>query len=570
LTTTASIVIPTRARPRYLEVALGSIAPQAAHAGVEVLVVDDAGPAPERQAVAERFGARYVPHPRPLGLNHARNTGVAACDRELVIFIDDDVEVAPGWLDALLRAADEHADVAVFTGPVHARLEGRAPRSCGREGPPVTSLDLGSKDTDAEFAWGANMTIRRQALERIGPFDVTLQNGGDEQDWQERLRAQGGGRVLYVAAAALDHRRDGADARMRALARSAFVRGRAARRFDARRAQAPSIGPEMRTLAGCVGHVLLRRCPAGMTMVAHSTGRLTETLRERALPKRALPVTSAGAGAPADRRQPTDDFLSGESGTVGGVDGIRRRLADSLQDASAVLSGRRRKLRRAARSFPERRSVLVLGPVLPEREATAAAADHELRRSRHDVQLHHVEPAGRGKFEVLNSLYAQHAHAAPDWLLTLDDDVVLPRGFLDCFLFLAESFALDLAQPAQRLASHAAWSVTRRRARSVVRETRLVEIGPVTAFSRATLPILLPFPALRMGWGLDAHWAAVAREHQWRCGVVDGVPVRHDASPVAGTYSRAEAIAEARTFLAGRPYLPATELRRTLVTHRRW
>ena len=38
----ASVVIPTRARMPYLEVALASIAPQAGAVGAEVLVVDDA------------------------------------------------------------------------------------------------------------------------------------------------------------------------------------------------------------------------------------------------------------------------------------------------------------------------------------------------------------------------------------------------------------------------------------------------------------------------------------------------------------------------------------------------
>ena len=35
----------------------------------------------------------------------------------------------------------------------------------------------------------------------------------------------------------------------------------------------------------------------------------------------------------------------------------------------------------------------------------------------------------------------------------VDDDVVLPRGFLDRFLFLAERFGLQLAQPAHRACS---------------------------------------------------------------------------------------------------------------------
>ena len=152
----------------------------------------------------------------------------------------------------------------------------------------------------------------------------------------------------------------------------------------------------------------------------------------------------------------------------------------------------------------------------------------------------------------------------------IDDDVELSRRFLDRFLFLCERFSLQLAQPAHRLNSHAGWPQTRRHARSVVRETSFVEIGPVTAFARVTFPALLPFPELRMGWGLDAHWAAVAREHGWRCGVIDAVSIRHRAAAAAETYSREAALAEARAFLAEHPYVSATEAQRTLTTHRRW
>jgi hypothetical protein len=73
-----------------------------------------------------------------------------------------------------------------------------------------------------------------------------------------------------------------------------------------------------------------------------------------------------------------------------------------------------------------------------------------------------------------------------------------------------------------------------------------------------------------MGWGLDAHWAGVARERGWRCGVVDAVSIRHRAAPAAEAYSREAAITEARAFLAERPYVSAVEARRTLTTHRRW
>jgi hypothetical protein len=70
-----------------------------------------------------------------------------------------------------------------------------------------------------------------------------------------------------------------------------------------------------------------------------------------------------------------------------------------------------------------------------------------------------------------------------------------------------------------------------------------------------------------MGWGLDVHWAAVAQERGWPIGVVDATPILHTV-PAAATYPRAAAIAEARAFLAERPYVPRDAANRTLRTHR--
>jgi len=563
MTPPASIVIPTRSRPDYLEVALASIVPQADAVRAEVLVIDDAGPSATTRALVERLGARYEPHPGPLGLNVARNTGVTRSTGELVVFVDDDVRVRPGWLGALLDAAREHPEVDVFAGPIEPRLEGGGwdrIRSCGREDAPITSLDLGARDTDARYAWGANMTIRRSALARVGPFEVALEYGGDEQEWQSRLRAETpDARVLYVAAAALEHRRAGPDAQLRSLARAAYSRGRASRRFDSFRNEAPSRPRELLTLAGCLGHVLRRRCAAGLVMVAHSAGRLWESLREER------------GGAP---NEAVDDFLSGASGTVGGVDAIRRGIQDEAVNAWELASGRRLRLKLAARRDPPRRTVLVLGVERPEHRALMQAIRGELLRSRHEVELRTAPPGELGKFENLNRLLAGGVGGSSipghDWLLVVDDDVELPHGFLDRLLFLCERFSLDLAQPAHRLNSHAAWLLTRRHPGSVVRETPFVEIGPVTAFARSTFSTLLPFPSLRMGWGLDLHWAALARERAWRCGVIDALCIGHRVAPAADAYSREAAVAEARAFLAERPYLRANEAQHTLATHRRW
>jgi hypothetical protein len=157
-----------------------------------------------------------------------------------------------------------------------------------------------------------------------------------------------------------------------------------------------------------------------------------------------------------------------------------------------------------------------------------------------------------------------------DWLLVIDDDVALPAGFLDQFLFLAERFELSIAQPAHRAYSHAAWRVTRRRRASVVRETAFVEIGPVVAFHRRTFETLLPFPPLKAGWGLDAHWSALAAQKGWRIGIVDATAIEHALRPVAASYDASEAVAEAREFLAERPHITTAEAQKTRERHRVW
>src|SRR5215210_8055885 len=225
----ASILFPTRRRRPYLAVALASVAPQAAAHGAEIVVVEDDPADPETERLVSSHGGRYLALGAPEGINVARNTAIDAASADLLCLLDDDVEVWPRWLEAMLAAAAAQPDHEAFGGPIRPRLEGGRLHACGREPLPITSLDLGPADRDAEFAWGANLAVRRSALERIGPFDPGLGGAGDEEEWQRRLRAAGG-RVRYVAAAGVDHRRAGRDARIPSLARAAFQRGRASRR----------------------------------------------------------------------------------------------------------------------------------------------------------------------------------------------------------------------------------------------------------------------------------------------------------------------------------------------------
>jgi GT2 family glycosyltransferase len=539
----ASILIPTRGRRHYLAVTLASAAPQASEHGAEVVVVEDDARDPATERLALEHGARYLSHGETRGLNAARNTAIGAAAADLLCFLDDDVELWPGWLSALLAASAACPDHLVLGGPIRARLEGTNLRACGREPAPITTLDLGPVDRDAEFVWGANLALRRRALALVGGgFDETLDIYGDEEDLQRRLHAAGG-RVRYVAAAGVDHRRTGADARIAGLSRAAYRRGRHSRRYDERKGTVPSVPSELRTLAGCLAHIVRFRCGNGMVLTAQTGGRLREAL------------------LPGPRRTADPDFLSGESGTLNRRLRARAKMLDVAADARALPQ------RRAGASSPPRR-VLVISVARPEHAAISSRTLTELERSKHVVTVRMAEPApGTGKWANVNAALAAYPVEGHDWLLLVDDDVAIPRRFLDTFLAVCERHGFRLAQPAHAFESNAAWRVTRRRFGAVARRTRYVEIGPVTALHAETFSTLLPFPDLQMGWGLDNHWGAVAQEQGWPMGIVDLTPVRH-LRPVAGSYPREAAIAEAHAFLADRPYIRRAEALETLETYR--
>ena len=282
-------------------------------------------------------------------------------------------------------------------------------------------------------------------------------------------------------------------------------------------------------------------------------------------------------------RPDPDTFLAGDAGDV--TDpwrSTKRRLGEVAYEALDRLSGTRRRAARLARSATTQRDVLVIGVYRPG--SLLAEALPALLSERHRVRIalgstgpadeplreHTVaENLDGGKFENLNRLLEAAGPETSDWTIAIDDDVRVPRAFLDRFVGVCEAFELDLAQPAQTLRSHSAWKVTRRRPATLLRETRFVEIGPVTAFGRAAAAELLPFPELRYGWGLDLHWAALAAERGWRLGVVDALPVRHEFGVVAAAYAREDAVEEAARFLAERPYLPSERAGDVMAVHRR-
>ena len=127
-----SIVICTYERPALLARALASVGGLAGldPARLDVVVVDNSDTGSARAVVADAAGRvampiRYV-EAHPPNISVARNAGVAATDADIVAFLDDDQELAPGWLAAAADALAAWPDRHVFFGPIAPRFEAGA------------------------------------------------------------------------------------------------------------------------------------------------------------------------------------------------------------------------------------------------------------------------------------------------------------------------------------------------------------------------------------------------------------------------------------------------------------
>ncbi len=272
------------------------------------------------------------------------------------------------------------------------------------------------------------------------------------------------------------------------------------------------------------------------------------------------------------------DALPPDSGYRRRRDRLAGRVADAALTLRQLAMGVGREIDRAAGEMP-RRNILALG-VYGEAEPIAAAVSR-LRDTRHDlrISLGALSAAGSGleaitaatameggKFANLNRLAESAGPLAADWILLIDDDVALPKKFLDRLVCVAEVLGLELAQPALSRASHGAWQVNRRRP-AMAHRTNFVEIGPIVLLSRRAWKALTPFPEAGMGWGLCLHWAAVARREGWKVGVVDAVPIRNESRPPAAGYDRREAKRAAAELLASSEHISREEAELVLASH---
>ncbi len=177
-----SVVIPTHNRSAWLRLTLASVLNQR-DVDVEVIVVDD-GSTDDTAETVESFSDRRVRllrHERARGVATARNHGAAQARADWLGFTDDDDLWAPDKLARQLEAAAVGGNAWVYSGSVNIDPEQRV-LAAVRPPPPQEVVRLVTR-RNVIPGGGSNVIVRRDALERAGPFDTRLKNTEDWEMW---------------------------------------------------------------------------------------------------------------------------------------------------------------------------------------------------------------------------------------------------------------------------------------------------------------------------------------------------------------------------------------------------
>lgn len=175
-----SVVIPTRNRAQYLANLLDSLAGQdPVSFEWEVIVVDNASTDDTAGVTGQKsqtlpIPIRYVLETR-LGLHHGRHRGAREARGDYVGYLDDDMILAPTWVQGVQLVAQGKADAVV--GRILPKWEAASPDwllAMIQDGvySDLGLLDLGSivKPVDPFLVFGGNCFLPRRLVFDLGGF----------------------------------------------------------------------------------------------------------------------------------------------------------------------------------------------------------------------------------------------------------------------------------------------------------------------------------------------------------------------------------------------------------------
>jgi len=201
-----SVIIPCYGKVEYTLRCLAAIAANPPKAAIEVIVVDDATPDNSLACLGHVPGIRLMRNPRNLGYLRSCNAAARIAEGDYLMLLNNDTQVMPGWLDALLEAFRGRSDV----GAVGSQLlypDGRLQEAGCIVWNDGSGWNFGRSDSpdrpmynyirEVDYCSAASLLVPRALFNSLGGFDELYAPAySEDSDFAFRLRERGY-KVLY-------------------------------------------------------------------------------------------------------------------------------------------------------------------------------------------------------------------------------------------------------------------------------------------------------------------------------------------------------------------------------------
>jgi O-antigen biosynthesis protein len=210
----ASIVVPIHEQPQATLACLRALAANTSDVAYEVILVDDASGPELVDLLGEVRGARLLRNDANQGFLRTANRGIASARGDYIVLLNNDTEVQPGWLAAMVALAESDSDIGAVAAKLLLPDWGiqEAGGIIWRDGSAMHT-GRGEHRYEASFNYvrpvdygsGACLLVRGDALRALGGLDERYAPAYyEDADLCFALRARGL-RVMYQPAAEVLH-----------------------------------------------------------------------------------------------------------------------------------------------------------------------------------------------------------------------------------------------------------------------------------------------------------------------------------------------------------------------------